>query len=232
MKNLSLIVSKCTWETEKDLYRPIGLFYADYAYNNNVSLLTARKQFFTLNVLSRRYRVTDSLHTLSMIIDQIIESLITDHGIVTPLYSTWSDVTQSVVTIRSPFCGYSLCGIMYGAKPCYVAKICPVIKIKLNQFVLRNCQYHDIIINLYQQSVLKRYQSYHMLTIFNVLPTRWRQKPAGIDKIGSNSCWRLATVTLPNDSLANVTVAKRSQHVLVMILCPNYAYVYHSSLLQ
>jgi len=84
-------------------------------------------------------------------------------------FSRWSDVTESTVTIRSPFCGYNLAWCVE-----LKAKLYEVIHIKLNQFTkmpIRSLAY-----------CIKRIKALlQWATFFGVLPTRWRRKPAGID---------------------------------------------------
>jgi len=83
-------------------------------------------------------------------------------------FSRWSDVTESTVTIRSPFCGYNLAWCVE-----LKAKLYEVIHIKLNQFTkmpIRSLAY-----------CIKRIKALlQWPTFFSVLPTRWRRKPAGI----------------------------------------------------
>jgi len=50
------------------------------------------------------------------------------------VYIAWSDVTEYIVTIRSPCCGYNLARCVELLK----AKIYGVIRIKLNQLVYKN----------------------------------------------------------------------------------------------
>ena len=87
-----------------------------------------------------------------------------------PWYIGWNNVTASMVTIRSPFCGYNLawCVELTGeVSPYYWNKIQPVCLRKLSTWSL-----------IYRKSVLKWQQSNN---ISNSLPTRWRRKPANID---------------------------------------------------
>jgi len=77
-----------------------------------------------------------------------------------------SDVTVSMATIRSPFCGYNMakCGPSYG-----------VIKIKFNPSVYKNV---CMITSWPTECILAIWQ---WQTFIGVLPTRWRWKPAGIE---------------------------------------------------
>ena len=86
------------------------------------------------------------------------------------LYIEWSDVAASMVTIRSPFCGYNTiyCVELNGEDlSCYSNTI--------ESVTLRKCPYDHWL-------QTKRFKRYHNDKHFpEFLPTRWRQKSTGID---------------------------------------------------
>jgi len=94
-------------------------------------------------------------------------------------YIGWSDVTMSMVTIRSPFCLHNTLQCVELNREhlsCYSNKI--------ESVSLRKCSYdHWLFIwHWYRQSVFKRYRSdKHFWEFLVFLSTRWRQKSTGID---------------------------------------------------
>jgi len=88
------------------------------------------------------------------------------------IYIEWSDVTESVVTVRSPFCGYNTtkCVKVKGeGLSCYSNKV--------ESLSFRKCPYDRWLTN-------KAYLSDIAVTKINfvrILPTRWRQKSTGVD---------------------------------------------------
>jgi len=85
-----------------------------------------------------------------------------------PVYTGWSNVTESMVTIRSPFVGITRHNafLLNGQDiSCYSNKI--------ESVSLRKCPYDQ------WQGVFKRNHSDEHFSDF--LPTRWRQKSTGID---------------------------------------------------
>jgi len=87
-----------------------------------------------------------------------------------PVYIGWNDVTESMVTIRSPFSGYNT---RYNALS-KMAKIYHVIQINWTSLLKMSTWSLT-----YQQSVFKRYHSDNHFSEF--LSTRWRQKSTVID---------------------------------------------------
>ena len=94
-------------------------------------------------------------------------------NILTTIYIGWSDVTESVVTIRSPFCGYNTtyCVELSGEDfSCYSNKIKP--------FSLRECLYDHWLTNkAYLSSITMTniYQSFTrvlILPFLQILPTQ------------------------------------------------------------
>ena len=87
------------------------------------------------------------------------------------LYIGQSDVTESMVTTRSPCCGYNLAWRAELKGEDLWSYSHKIESVSLQKKSIRSLAH--------QQSVFRR--CYSKPTFFRVLPTRWRRKPAGID---------------------------------------------------
>ena len=89
------------------------------------------------------------------------------------LYTGWNDVTASMVTIRSSFCGYNLvyvCGVNWW-------RFTMLFKYNLIAWFKENAH---MVINLPTKRIYVTSEQEAFLRVL-FLQTRWRRKPAGID---------------------------------------------------
>jgi len=123
------------------------------------------------------------------------------------LHIDWSDVTESVATIRSPYCGVWHNVWSSGEK------VHRVVEVTFNPLVYEN-------VCMITSSPTKRISALSQWkTFMRVLPTRWRRQPAGI-KITSLS--RYVLIARRRGEISRVDFSAQDGTLLIQVFCYYY----------